>query len=76
MHSTTLFYLTILGGLGASGKFVSSSCLVQIIYYLTGSPLAFDKRQLIAFPANFPFQSLSGDQAGALSAIQSNNLKG
>lgn len=53
-----------------------SNCLVQITYCLTGSPLGFDKRQLIAFPANFPFQSLSGDQAGALSAIQSNNLKG
>lgn len=63
----------------ASGQvvsFCSSSCLGQITYYLAGSPLDFNKRQLIPFPADFPFQSLSGDQAGALSAIHSNNLAG
>lgn len=38
--------------------------------------MSIDKRQLVPFPADFPFQSLSGDRAGALAAIQSNNLGG
>lgn len=63
----------------ASGQvvsFVHTAHRDKVLIILQGSPLAFDKRQLIPFPADFPFQSLSGDQAGALSAIHSNNLAG
>lgn len=83
MHSATLLYLTILGGLGASGNLFiyfynfATGGLVQVTDCVpTGSPMTIDKRQLVPFPADFPFQSLSGDRAGALAAIQSNNLGG
>lgn len=81
MHSTTFLFLTILGGFGASGEslFQYTKYSIQSIDNLVrfiGSPLDNEKRQLISFPESFPFQNLSGDQGGALSAIQNNNLGG
>lgn len=61
------------GGLAVGFSHRVAGC--SLTHYRTGSPLVH-RRQLIPFPAGFPFQTLSDDQTGALAAIKGNNLGG